>query len=368
MRASAGARIRSAALRHNLAEIRRHAPGHLLMAVVKADAYGHGLVESARALDGADAFAVARVEEAMALRAAGLMQRVVLLEGVFGSDDLSLAARERFDIVVHSEEQIAALADASLPRQVDVWLKLDTGMHRLGIEPAELPAAAAALGQSAAVGRLRLMTHFAQAEARDDPMTVAQIGLLAASAEAFDGAVTLANSAAVLAWRRELESLAQRPREHGEHWIRPGIALYGISPFPDRTGPELGLRPVMDFHTVLIAVKTVRAGERIGYGGRFLAETDMRVGVAAAGYGDGYPWSMPDGTPVLVRGRRAPLAGRVSMDMITIDLSAVPEARTGDEVLLWGEGLPAEEIAAAAGTIPYELVCRVSRRVPRTRG
>lgn len=365
MRASAFAQVRAGALRHNLGKIQRHAPDYRVMAVIKANGYGHGLVTVARALSAADAFAVARVEEALRLRSAGIDKPIVLLEGIFGSEDLELSAKHQFELVVHCEEQIRLLSDAYPSTPVNVWLKIDTGMHRLGIAPEDFASAASALRQAPAVEDLKLMTHFAQAEATADRMTEDQMQRLVDAAGQFDGAVTLANSAAILAWKAGLDAVSTAFPQTGPAWIRPGISLYGVSPFPDKTGPDLGLEPAMDLVSMLIAIKSVRAGARIGYGGRFVARTDMRIGVAAAGYADGYPWCMPDGTAVIVRGRRAPLAGRVSMDMITVDLSQIPDARVGDTVLLWGRGLPVEEIAMAAGTSPYELVCRVSERVIR---
>lgn len=363
MRAAASARVHAGALRHNLEEIRRRAAGYRVMAVIKSNGYGHGLVTAAMAFDAADAYAVARMEEAQALRTAGIVKPLVLLEGLYDPEDLALAAADRLEVVVHCAEQLAMLATLATPRPLTVWLKVDTGMHRLGIAPADAGAAVAALRDAAAVGEIRLMTHFAQAERLEDETTTAQIRRLRDAAGHFDGAVTLANSAAILGWKPALDALSREFPELGPPWIRPGISLYGISPFPDRTGRDLGLEAAMEFVASLIAVKPVAAGERVGYGGRYVAERDMRLGVAAVGYGDGYPWCMPDGTPVLVRGRRVPIAGRVSMDMITIDLTDLPEAAVGDEVTLWGRALPVEEIAGAAATIPYELVCRVTERV-----
>ncbi len=363
MRAAACARVHTGALRHNLSELKRHAPGYRVMAVIKSNGYGHGLVAAATALDAADAFAVARMEEALRLREAGIDKPLVLLEGVFDGHDLALARAQRFELVVHCGEQIRLLAGSPAERPLTVWLKVDTGMHRLGIAPAEVAQAVRTLRASPAVSELRLMTHFAQAERLGDGMTTAQLRALQAAADGFDGAVTLANSAAILGWKRDLDAMAASCPSFGPAWIRPGICLYGISPFPEDTGAALGLEPAMEFLSTLIAVKPVAAGERIGYGGRYRAQRDMRLGIAAVGYGDGYPWCMPDGAPVLVAGRRVPIAGRVSMDMITVDLSDLPDAAVGDEVMLWGRGLPVEEVARRAGTIPYELVCRVTERV-----
>ncbi len=363
MRATACARVHTGALRHNLAELERRAPGYRVMAVIKSNGYGHGLVAAASALDAADAFAVARMEEALRLREAGVDKPLVLLEGVFDAHDLALAMAHRLELVVHCPEQLRLLADAPAELPLPVWLKVDTGMHRLGIAPADVAEAVRALRAAPAVAELRLMTHFAQAERLDDGMTPAQIRALQAAADGFDGAVTLANSAAILGWKPDLDALSTDMPGLGPAWIRPGISLYGISPFPDGTGADLGLQPAMEFLSTLIAVKRVAAGERVGYGGRYRVERDMRLGIAAVGYGDGYPWCMPDGAPVLVGGHRAAIAGRVSMDMITVDVTELPDAAVGDEVVLWGRGLPVEEVARCAGTIPYELVCRVTERV-----
>jgi len=363
VRAAACARVHTGALRHNLAELKRRARGYRVMAVIKSNGYGHGLVTAAAALDAADAFAVARMEEALRLRECGFGKPLVLLEGVFDAHDLALAMAERLELVVHCPEQLRLLAEAPADLPLTVWLKVDTGMHRLGIAPADVAEAVRVLRAAPAVAELRLMTHFAQAERVDDGMTAAQIRSLEAAADGFDGAVTLANSAAVLGWKPQLDALAAEFPSLGPAWIRPGISLYGISPFPDGTGADLGLQPAMEFLSTLIAVKPVAAGERIGYGGRYRVQRDMRLGIAAVGYGDGYPWRMPDGAPVLVGGCRVPIAGRVSMDMITLDLTDLPNAAVGDEVTLWGRGLPVEEVARHAGTIPYELVCRVTERV-----
>ncbi len=368
MRAAASARVHTGALAHNLAEIRRRAPGYRVMAVIKSNGYGHGLVTAALAFDAADAYAVARMEEARLLRSAGVDKPLVLLEGLFDPEDLRLAGSGRLEVVVHCEEQIRMLAELDAAVPLVVWLKVDTGMHRLGIAPGDVGEAVRRLRDAAAVGELRLMTHFAQAERLTDGTTTEQIRRLCTAAGHFNGAVTVANSAAILGWKGALDELTTAFPELGPAWIRPGIALYGISPFPDGSGEDLGLQPAMEFLSTLIAVKAVAGGERIGYGGRYTATRDMRLGIAAVGYGDGYPWCMPDGAPVLVAGRRAPIAGRVSMDMITIDLTDHPTAAVGDEVVLWGRGLPVEEIARAAGTIPYELVCRVTERVIKVVG
>jgi alanine racemase len=350
---AARATVDSAALQHNLRAVRRHAPGAQVMAVIKANAYGHGLVGTARALRAADAFGVARIEEALALREAGLGNAIVLLEGVFDADQLPLAASLGLELVVHSAEQLAMLEAATLPRPVGAWLKVDTGMNRLGFAPEEAQDAARRLTASTAVAPpLRLMTHLAGADERDVPLTDRQLGRFAAALGELAGERSVANSAGLL-WRGDTHA----------DWVRPGIMLYGVSPFADQTGTELALRPAMELMSTVIALRSVRHGERVGYGGVWTAREDSRIAIAAIGYGDGYPRRLGSGAPVLVRGRRAPLAGRISMDMIAVDVTLVPDVQVGDEVKLWGAGLPVEELARLAETIPYELLCGVTQRV-----
>lgn len=344
--------VRTDALRHNMATLRAAAPGTRLMAVVKADAYGHGAAGLVEALSDADALAVASLDEALALRAAGATQPVVLLEGVFAAGELPRAARAGCELVVHAPWQIDALA-ASEDAFV-VWLKVDTGMGRLGFRVEDAAAARARLSACAAVRELRSMTHLACADERDSGMTRRQLDLFSGTTRGWGGVRSIANSAGVLAW----------PDAHAD-WIRPGLALYGLSPFPEDTGTAHSLRPVMELHSELIAVRDLHAGETTGYGAAWTAKADTRIGIAGIGYGDGYPRHAAPGTPVLVNGKPVPLAGHVSMDMLAVDLGTQPDARTGDPVLLWGEGLPVEDIARASGTIPWTLVCGVSDRVAR---
>ncbi len=348
------ATIDTAALRHNLQAARRRAPGSRVMAVVKANAYGHGLVTVAHALGEADAFAVARVDEGLCLRQAGITRPVVLLEGVFEREQLDAAAAHRFELVVHIEEQIELLRAAPAGCQFDVWLKLDTGMNRLGLKGAAFAAAHAALVRVPAVRQpVRLMTHLAAADDKADPANPVQLARFRAATEGMSGPRSLANSAAMLNFPQALAD-----------WVRPGLLLYGVSPLGGATGADLGLQPVMTLHSRIIGLKDVLAGERVGYGGAWTAGRPTRLAIAAVGYGDGYPRSLPSGAPVLVGGAHAPLAGRVSMDMIGIDVTDLPRAaQLGDPVVLWGPGLPVERIAALAGTIPYELLCGISQRV-----
>jgi alanine racemase len=323
------------------------------MAVIKANAYGHGLVPAAKALAETDGFSVARLDEGLALRAAGLANRILLLEGVFSAEQLAVAAQQRFDLMVHSVEQLDLLEARAGSAVISAWIKVDSGMNRLGFRAEHFADAYARLRRIANVAPdPTLVTHLANADDRRDTKTVAQLQAFAAATATLQGERSIANSAALLAW----------PDTRAD-WVRPGLILYGVSPFPSGTGADLGLRPAMTLQTEVIAVKDVREGETVGYGGAWRAARDSRMAVVAAGYGDGYPRSVESGTPLLVNGRRAPIVGRVSMDMITVDVTDVPGVATGDPVVLWGEGVPVEEIARHAGTIPYELICGVSQRV-----
>jgi len=350
------AEVSAAALRANLSRIREVAPASRVMAVVKANAYGHGLVPTALCLADADAFGVARIDEALALRGAGVRGRIVLLEGVFNAEQLSEAARQSLDIVVHEAEQLELLEAAPTGQRFVVWLKIDTGMNRLGFRPS---AAQSALQRLDALGErvldLRLMTHFASADDRDSMQTRQQLSRFDVLTQGRHAARSLANSAAIFA----------QPESHAD-WVRPGLALYGVSPFGDQVGSSLGLVPAMRLVSTVIAVREVPAGETVGYSGVWRAQRDSRMAIVAAGYGDGLPRALPNGTPVLIRGARGELAGRVSMDMIAVDVTGIEGVRVGDAALLWGPELPVEEIAAHAGTISYELLCSVSQRVPLT--
>jgi len=348
------ATIDATALRHNLQVIRQRAPHSRIMAVIKANAYGHGLLVVARALQSADAFAVARVDEGFILRRAGITARTVLLEGVFDSEQLAAAAAADFELVVHTAEQVELLRAAPPGAAFKVWLKLDTGMNRLGFKGRDFDEAHAALSALPAVrAPVNLFTHLSSADDPELPTTQEQLTRFGAATAAMGGERSIANSAGLLSY----------PSAQAD-WVRPGLLLYGASPFSGSVGADYGLRPAMTLHSHIIAVKALEAGERVGYGGAWTAQRPTRLAVAAVGYGDGYPRSLPSGSPVLVNGERHPLAGRVSMDMIGIDVGAMKAApRLGDPVTLWGEGLPVEEIAVWADTIPYELLCGISQRV-----
>lgn len=348
------ATIDTAALRHNLAAVRRRAPASRVMAVIKANAYGHGLVAVARALDDADAFAVARVEEGLLLRAAGISKPIVLLEGVFDREQLAAAITADFEMVVHLPEQIALLRSLGAQARLSVWLKLDTGMNRLGLKGAAFGAAWTELRTLPAVRQpVGLMTHLAAADEPRRATTKQQLVGFEAATASLPGARSIANSAGLLNF----------PAAQAD-WVRPGLLLYGVSPMAETTGTDYGLRPVMTLHSRVIAVKDLVVGERVGYGGAWAAARPTRLAVAAVGYGDGYPRSLGSGAPVLVNGECAALAGRISMDMIGIDVTDLQKpVNLGDPVVLWGPQLPVEQIARLAGTIPYELLCGVSQRV-----
>lgn len=342
------------ALRHNLRTVKTAAHGRCVMAVIKANAYGHGMLDVARALRESDAFAVACLDEAMLLRDGGVTQPIVLLEGYFSADELAVLPPHRLIPVLHHTYQIELLEHARLTSPLSVWIKIDSGMHRLGFPPARAREVYQRVSSCAQVLIAGFMTHLANADVRDDEFTRHQLTCFNEAVSGLPGERSIANSAGVLAW----------PETQAD-WVRPGISLYGVSPFADRRGVDLGLQPVMSLQSQLISVQPRRKGERIGYGGDYLCAEDMTVGVVAVGYGDGYPRQVRSGTPVLVNGRRVPLIARVSMDMLCVDLRTQPNARCGDPVTLWGAELPVEEIAAAAATIPYELLCRITPRVAR---
>ncbi len=340
------------ALRHNLAHIRQAAPNSKIMAVVKADGYGHGLERVAKALTDADAFGVAALSDAQRLRDAGLTQRIVLLSGFDEASDLQLLRQLSVDTVVHHWSQIDLLQqDAGTP--ISVWLKMDTGMHRLGFAPEHFEHALAQLQAMPNVSDdIVLMSHFASSDELDNPQTASQIDCFDRVTSQQPSALSLANSSAALCW----------PTAHRQ-WVRAGGALYGLSVAKGQSGADFGLQAVMTLSTRLISVQRIKKGERVGYAGAYLCPEDMLVGVAAIGYGDGYPRNIGAGTPVLVNGKRVPIIGRVSMDLMTIDLRSQPEVKVGDNVVLWGKGLAIEEIASAAHTISYELTCSITRRV-----
>lgn len=359
---SFGARavIRLGALQQNLKVIRGASPGARITAVIKANAYGHGIVEIASALTDVDGLAVARLPEALALRDRGIDTPLVILSGVNSSEDLATALQRDCEVIVHSEEQLQML-EASNARGAHVWLKVDTGMHRFGIGPEDVVRSIARLQSCAGVQRFGIMTHLASADDTGDSMTSKQLEVFEELTADFDGDVSVANSPALLGWGDAINRF-HSSRRTGQCWARIGIALYGISPFADSCGADLGLKPVMQLESRIVAVKAIRAGDTVGYGASWRADSDTVIGLVSAGYGDGYSRSCPTGTPVLLNGRRVPLVGRVSMDSCAVDLGPDAADKVGDGVVLWGDGLPVEKIAQHAGNIPYELVCGVTHR------
>lgn len=342
-----------AALRNNLTRVRQVAPGCRVMAAVKANGYGHGIERVAHALDDADALGVACLEEAQQLREAGVSRPIMLLEGFFTDDELAQVQSLDLILVIHHREQLERLLAAPSTVPLKVWLKVDTGMHRLGLNPSEVAEIGALVANAADKVSLQgVMTHLACADDRVNPMTEQQLVQFAEATASIAGERSVANSAGILGW----------PASHAD-WVRPGIMLYGVSPFPGQVAEADGLQPVMTLRSALMAVNWLEAGDSVGYGSTWRCPEPMPVGVVAIGYGDGYPRHAPNGTPVLVNGQRVPLVGRVSMDMVTVDLRQCPQARVGDPVVLWGEGLPAEEVAECAGTIAYELLCGVTQRL-----
>jgi alanine racemase len=348
-------RFDTAALAQNLEVARRRAPHSKIWAVIKANAYGHDLLRAADALRAAGGYALLDLNEAARLREAGFAHPILLLEGIFEPRDLDFVEAMHLSPVLHSAEQIAMLEAATLKRPIDVYLKCNSGMNRLGFTGAAMGAAHARLKSLKQVKSITLMTHFADA---DGPTGVAdQLAAFDAATAGLGGAKSMANSAAILRY----------PEAHCD-WVRPGIMLYGASPFPEESAASLGLLPAMTLSSELIAVQDVKAGAGVGYGYVYHAERDMRVGVVACGYADGYPRHAAGGnaagTPILVDGVRTRTVGRVAMDMLYVDLTPVPQAGIGSKATLWGEGLPADEVAAASGTVSYELFCALAARVP----
>jgi alanine racemase len=341
------------ALQNNLQQVRLMAPGASVLAMVKSNAYGHGIERIALALPNVEAFGVASLEEGINLRDAGIKTPVVLMEGLFSEAELKEALAQNFTLIVHHVDQVEMLEKNNGKQPVSIWMKIDTGMHRLGFRPAVAREMHQRLLDCAAVKKpIGLMTHFACANAIERAHTFQQIELFNEVTKGLVGPRSLANSAGIIAW----------PNSHAD-WIRPGIMLYGASPLEGHRGVEHSLQPVMTLSSKIIAIHDVAAGEHIGYGGTWTCPVDMRVGVVGIGYGDGYPQHVKNGAPILVNGRPCPLVGRVAMDMLSIDLRTQPEAKIGDPVLLWGPGLPVEVVAEYGETSGYELLTRITQRV-----
>ncbi|MCD6675315.1 MAG: alanine racemase [Burkholderiaceae bacterium] len=346
------ATISIAAMRHNLSVARAHAPGRFAWAVVKADGYGHGLENALRGFADADGLALVEFDRASRLRERGWTKPLLMLEGAFDETDVAQAARQQLQLVVHEPRQLDWIGRAPGEAVLDVVVKLNSGMNRLGFDRDAFRAAFERLRRLPAVRSVALMTHFADA---DRPGAAeAPLRRFEEAARGLEAPRSLANSAATLSL----------PASHASA-IRPGIMLYGATPFDDRDARSLGLRAAMTLGSKLIAVQSVAPGEAVGYGSTFRAPRPMRIGIVACGYADGYPRHAPTGTPIAVAGLRTQTVGRVSMDMLAVDLSALPQAAPGAPVELWGGTVPIDEVASAAGTIGYELMCAVAPRVPR---
>lgn len=348
--------IDTAALRHNLARVKQLAPDSAVLAMVKANGYGHGLLTVAKALQDADGFGVASIDEGLVLREAGIKQPIFLMEGLFSPDELTLAALHHFTLVIHHEPQVEMLQSVKLKSPLTVWLKVNTGMNRLGLSPERFHACYQTLMASPVVAKpIGVMTHFAEADNLESGASVKQLETFMPLVEGLDSPMSLCNSAGILSL----------PMAHAD-WVRPGLMLYGASPFAGETGVDRGLKPVMTFSSQLIAIQSVAKGQKVGYGGTWTAKSDTRIGIVAAGYGDGYPQQAKNGTPVRVNDQLCSLVGRVSMDMLAIDLKSNMGVAIGDPITLWGEGLPVEMVAKHCNTSPYELLTSMTAR-PRAK-
>ena len=332
------------------------APDSKSIAVIKADAYGHGAVQVTKALEGiAPAFAVAIIEEAIELRNAGIKEMILVMEGVDGAEDLKYAAKNDLSVVVHNESQLLNLENVTLSNPVNVWLKVDTGMHRLGIDPGKVDDAVTRLRASKnCQSSLVVCTHLASSENTNSNMTSKQINLFDLSVNDLNVTESIANSGAILA----------SPNSHRD-WNRPGYLIYGYTPFEDDREKNYGLKPSMTLQSEIIALRQILAGESVGYGGKWTATDETIIATVAIGYADGYPRHAKNGTPTLVNGKIAPVVGAVSMDMITIDVTNIEDTEIGDRVILWGPELPVNQVAKSSNTIGYELITGLTRRVSR---
>lgn len=353
--------LRLANLTHNVQVIRTLCPGRQIIAMVKANGYGHGILEVARALENSsiDCLGVASIDEAIALRKAGISSPILLMEGIFHPQELAWVIELQLSLVVHSKRQVDFLQQQlgeSGAYILPVWLKVDIGMHRLGVSPSAVAELKKRLQAHRGIDLQGLMGHFSHADEINNPLTLKQMITLVEVADNHER-ISLANSAAILGW----------PAAHGEV-VRPGIMLYGLSPFSNSIGKDFNLKPVMDFTSQVIAIQHVLAGETVGYGGTWQAMQDSVIAIIAAGYGDGYPRHAQNGTPVWVAGKIVPLVGRVSMDMIAVDITAHSKILVGAPAVLWGDVLPAEQVALHCGTIAYELVSGIATRVPTIAG
>lgn len=344
------AHISQANLAHNLSVVKQYAPHSKIMAVVKANGYGHGLLNVAKGLQAADGFAVLGVNEAIMLREAGYTQTLLLLEGVFEADELQAVSQHDIAIGIHQQAQIEMLVASILPKPVHVHVKMNTGMNRLGFLPEEFASVFNTLKASANIASITVMTHFADADTVDG--IDAPLKLFNDTCVNIQAPRSVANSAAIVI----------HPSTHAD-WVRPGIMLYGATPIADMAAAEIGLKPVMQLQSAIISIQTLNSGETVGYGSLFVADKAMRIGTVACGYADGYPRHAPTGTPIAVNGQMTRTLGRVSMDMLSVDLTDIADANVGSAVELWGNQVPVDAVAKNAGTIGYELLCAVTPRV-----
>jgi len=354
MKPTVSALISKSALQHNLKIVKQYARNKKIIAMVKANGYGHGVLEVARALENADAFGVARIDEAVLLKDNGIKNDIILIEGCFTGEELELALQYDFITLLHSPYQVDQLITISKNNKpIRIWMKLNAGMNRLGFSKQEFEQAYTKISAIKNIKIIGFMSHFPQAEEIDNPLTMQQYKSYLAVVGNKKGELSSSNSAAILKW----------PKTHGD-WVRPGLMLYGASPITHIQAEDLNLKPVMTLQTKLITIRKVKQGEKVGYGGHWICSRQTsKIGIVAIGYGDGYPWHAKNGTPVLINGEKATLVGRVSMDMMAVDLSHITHPAVGDNVILWGENLPIEEIAKFSDTIPYELFCRLTSRV-----
>lgn len=339
------------ALHHNLAVVQSHAPYSKVMAVIKAHGYGHGLLRVAEGLRAADGFAVLNMEEAIALRQAGVRQVILLLEGLFATEEIVQAVQYDISSVVHCAQQVQMLESANVQKPLSVFIKANTGMNRLGFTEQDFSQACRRLAACPNIAGITLMTHFATAD--EELGIAAPFALFETMTAGLDYPQSLANSAAILRY----------PETHKD-WVRPGIMLYGASPVAGTPAASYGLRPAMSLNSRIIAVQTLQPRDSVGYGRRYIAAKATRVGIVACGYADGYPRHAPNGTPIAVAGQLTQTLGRVSMDMLYADLTDIPEARIGSSVELWGDQVPVDAVAEASGTVGYELLCAIAPRVP----
>lgn len=350
---AAYALINQDAIRHNIQKVREFAPNSKIMAVIKANAYGHGLLTISQALNQIDAVAVARLDEGKSLRKSGFSHRITILEGFVSQQELIDLAQNNLDVVVHSIEQVRIVEKYQGPEKLSVWLKINSGMNRLGINPLEFASIYKCLKACTHVVQpISLMTHLSSADSDENSVSIQQINRFKNLVDSYPGEKSIANSAALMTYQEALTD-----------WVRPGIMIYGVSPFFEKDGIDFGLKPVMSLYSQLISVKKIAKGESVGYSGTWVSNADTQIGVVAIGYGDGYSRYTRSGAPVLVNGKRVSLIGRVSMDMITVDLGLQSKAKIGDKVTLWGDGLSVEEIARYSNTIPYTLLCGITQRV-----